>query len=401
MHRQPSFSHRFHRFGFFGEDGFDDQQVIIIQQQPAPTAEPSVPAENKIYVQPHWVDGGYGVQVLVPGYWMTPEESRRALIRWISGRHLPIVVPNVHLWSGLNGEAKNALDKRLILTRLQSEKTMRQRKIIRTTLGDLIVAVTDEVMPIIRDRSARSMVVSYILGDLLTHQRVRVHKRSRRKWPGHFAEETIQEKWDRGPVKTLSIVGLGILLLVQSAWVAAGVPGDQVRQTADKLLAILTDPQLKGESKKTERREKLKEVIYQRFDFTEMAKRSLGSEWQRRSPEEQKEFVKLFTDLLERAYLDQIESYNGEKFQYLKEREDNNYAQVDTKIIDNKGREFSVSYRLLNRNGDWKVYDVVIEDISLVNNYRSQFNRVLAKSPYEQLVKTMKEKTFSVGSPKS
>jgi phospholipid transport system substrate-binding protein len=85
----------------------------------------------------------------------------------------------------------------------------------------------------------------------------------------------------------------------------------------------------------------------------------------------------------------------------LKEREDNNYAQVDTKIIDNKGREFSVSYRLLNRNGDWKVYDVVIEDISLVNNYRSQFNRVLAKSPYEQLVKTMKEKTFSVGSPKS
>jgi phospholipid transport system substrate-binding protein len=202
-------------------------------------------------------------------------------------------------------------------------------------------------------------------------------------------------------MKTLSIVGLGILLLVQSAWVAAGVPGDQVRQTADKLLAILTDPQLKGESKKTERREKLKEVIYQRFDFTEMAKRSLGSEWQRRSPEEQKEFVKLFTDLLERAYLDQIESYNGEKFQYLKEREDNNYAQVDTKIIDNKGREFSVSYRLLNRNGDWKVYDVVIEDISLVNNYRSQFNRVLAKSPYEQLVKTMKEKTFSVGSPKS
>jgi hypothetical protein len=86
------------------------------------------------------------------------------------------------------------LDKRLILIRLQSEKTMRQRKIIRTTLGDLIVAVTDEVMPIIRDRSARSLVVSYILGDLLAHQRVRVHKRSRRKWPGHFTEETTQEK---------------------------------------------------------------------------------------------------------------------------------------------------------------------------------------------------------------
>jgi phospholipid transport system substrate-binding protein len=194
-------------------------------------------------------------------------------------------------------------------------------------------------------------------------------------------------------MKTLSAVGLSILLLVQRIWVAAGVPGDQVRQTADKLLAILKDPQLKGESKKNERRDKLKEVTYQNFDFTEMAKRSLGSQWGRRSPEEQREFVKLFTGLLERAYLDQIESYNGEKFQYLKEREDNNYAQVDTKIIDNKGQEFSVNYRLHNRSGDWKVYDVVIEEISLVNNYRSQFNRVLATASYEELVNRMKGKT--------
>jgi phospholipid transport system substrate-binding protein len=195
-------------------------------------------------------------------------------------------------------------------------------------------------------------------------------------------------------MRTLSTVGLSILLLVQPVWVAAGVPGDQVRQTTDKLLAILKDPQLKGESKKNERRDKLKELIYQRFDFTEMAKRSLGSEWPRRSPEEQKEFVKLFTDLLERAYLDQLESYSGEKIQYLKEREDDNYAQVETKIIDKKGQEFSVNYRLHNRNGDWKVYDVVIEEISLVNNYRAQFKRALAKSPYENLVNRMKEKTF-------
>ena len=196
-------------------------------------------------------------------------------------------------------------------------------------------------------------------------------------------------------MKTLSTVGLAILLLVQPVWVAAGVPGDQVRQSVDKLLAILKDPQLKGESKKNERRDKLKEVIYQRFDFTEMARRSLGSEWRRRSPEEQREFVKLFTGLLERAYLDNIESYNGEKFRYLKEQEDNNQAQVDTKIVGNKGQEFSVNYRLHNRNGDWKVYDVVIEDISLVNNYRSQFNRMLATSSYEELVNRMKGKTLS------
>jgi phospholipid transport system substrate-binding protein len=202
-------------------------------------------------------------------------------------------------------------------------------------------------------------------------------------------------------MKTLSTVGLAILLLVQSVWVTAGVPGDQVRQTADKVLAILKDPQLKGESKKNERRDKLKEVIYQRFDFTEMARRSLGSEWRRRSPEEQREFVKLFTGLLERAYLDNIESYNGEKFRYLKEQEDNNHAQVDTKIIDNKGQEFSVNYRLHKVNGDWKVYDVVIEDISLVNNYRSQFNRVLATSSYEELVNRMKGKTLSAAARES
>ncbi len=202
-------------------------------------------------------------------------------------------------------------------------------------------------------------------------------------------------------MKTLSTVGLAILLLVQPVWVAAGVPGDQVRQSVDKLLAILKDPQLKGESKKNERRDKLKEVIYQRFDFTEMARRSLGSEWRRRSPEEQREFVKLFTGLLERAYLDNIESYNGEKFRYLKEQEDNNHAQVDTKIVGNKGQEFSVNYRLHNRNGDWKVYDVVIEDISLVNNYRSQFNRMLATSSYEELVNRMKGKTLSAAATES
>jgi phospholipid transport system substrate-binding protein len=195
-------------------------------------------------------------------------------------------------------------------------------------------------------------------------------------------------------MKTLLTVGLGIVLLfMESVWAAAGVPGDQVRQTADKVLAILKDPQLNGESKKIERRNKLKEVLHERFDFTEMAKRSLGSEWRNRSPEEQKEFVKLFTHLLERAYLDKIESYNGENFQYLKEREDdNNYAQVDTKIVDNKGQEFSINYRLYNMKGDWKVYDVVIENVSIVNNYRSQFTRVLATSSYEELVNRMKGK---------
>jgi phospholipid transport system substrate-binding protein len=197
-------------------------------------------------------------------------------------------------------------------------------------------------------------------------------------------------------MKALSTVGLGVLLFIQPVWVVAGAPGDQVRQTVDKLLTTLNDPQLKGEQKKNERRQKLKEVLYQRFDFTEMAKRSLGAEWRRRTPQEQKEFVSLFTDLLERSYLDKIEAYSGEKVLYLKEREDGNYAEVETKIVDKNGQEYSLDYRLHKVNGDWRVYDVVIEDVSLVGNYRSQFSRVLAKSSFDELLKTMKEKTFSV-----
>jgi phospholipid transport system substrate-binding protein len=193
-------------------------------------------------------------------------------------------------------------------------------------------------------------------------------------------------------MKGMAAFGLGIFLFMQPVSVAAGAPGDQVRQSVDKLLAILADPRLKQEGKKNERREELKKVIYQRFDFTEMARRSLGPEWRRHTPEEQKEFVKLFTDLLERTYLGQIESYNGERVQYLSEREDHSYAEVQTKLVNNKGQEFSVNYRLHNVNGDWKVYDVVSEDISLVNNYRAQFSRVLASSSYQELVHRMKDK---------
>ena len=193
-------------------------------------------------------------------------------------------------------------------------------------------------------------------------------------------------------MKGIALFGLGIFLVIQPVFVAAGAPEDQVRQSVEKLLAILSDPRLKQEDKKNERREELKKVIYQRFDFTEMARRSLGPEWRRHTPEEQKEFVKLFTDLLERAYLERIESYNGEKVQYLGEREDHGYAEVQTKLVNNKGQEFSINYRLHNVNGDWKVYDVVGEDISVVNNYRAQFSHVLASSSYQELIHRMKEK---------
>ncbi|MFQ5903890.1 MAG: phospholipid-binding protein MlaC, partial [Candidatus Binatia bacterium] len=172
----------------------------------------------------------------------------------------------------------------------------------------------------------------------------------------------------------------------------AGAPTDQIRTTVDKALAILKNPQLKSEARKKERRDQLRQVIYARFDFTEMAKRSLGSHWRRRTPEEREEFVQLFTDLLERAYVDRIESYNDETFIYLRENLDGSYAEVKSRIATHQGEEISLNYKVHLVNGEWKVYDIVAENISLVNNYRSQFNRVITNSSYEELIRKMKEK---------
>lgn len=187
---------------------------------------------------------------------------------------------------------------------------------------------------------------------------------------------------------------VAMIYLSVAAPVTAGAPGDEMRATIENVLATLQDPNLKGPEKQRDRRNKLKSVIYPKFDFAEMAKRSLGSHWQRRSPEEQKQFVEVFTELVEGAYLDAIESYNGEKVVVAKDKQDKTFADVNSRIVTKKGEEFSIDYKLHQADGGWKVYDVVLENISLVNNYRSQFNRVIGKSSYEELVSKMKEKQF-------
>lgn len=136
----------------------------------------------------------------------------------------------------------------------------------------------------------------------------------------------------------------------------------------------------------------MRQVIYPRFDFTEMAQRSLGSTWRRISPGEQQEFLKLFTQLLEESYASNIESYRGEKVLYGHEFEEKEFAEVDTKIITNRGEEFAINCKLHELNGDWKVYDVVIENVSIVNNYRSQFNSLLAKHSFAELLDRIRER---------
>ena len=172
----------------------------------------------------------------------------------------------------------------------------------------------------------------------------------------------------------------------------ADSPTVQIKSTVDQVIQILTNPQLQGEGRKQERRKKLREAIFVRFDFQEMAQRSLGAHWQRRTPEEQAEFIKVFSDLLEQTYVDKIESYNNEKVIYTNERIDGPYAEVGSKLRTAKGEEFSINYKLRRVGEDWRVYDLVIENISLMNNYRSQFSRILTNSTYDELISRIKAK---------
>lgn len=191
-----------------------------------------------------------------------------------------------------------------------------------------------------------------------------------------------------------------LLCLLTPFPLIAGAPTDQIRASVDKVLAILNNPRFKSEARSTERRDQLRQAISSRFDFSEMARRSLGSHWRRRSPAEQEEFVRLFADLLERSYLDRIEAFNNESIIYHKENLDKNFAEVESRIVTHKGGEFAINYKSFLVNGEWKIYDVVIENISLVNNYRSQFNRIITNSSYEELVRKMKEKQIEMAGDK-
>jgi phospholipid transport system substrate-binding protein len=183
-----------------------------------------------------------------------------------------------------------------------------------------------------------------------------------------------------------------MLCLGFSRFAQAGEPLEVVRVAVDKAVQILKDPKLQSQDKKKERVDRLREALNPIFDYEEMAKRALGSHWRRRTPAEQEEFVKLFRDFLEKIYSDKVDLYGGEKVRFGREVIDKDFAQVESAVIKPNGEEIAVSYKLRQMNGQWKVYDVVVENISIVNNYRSQFDRVISSSSYEELVKRLQEK---------
>lgn len=182
------------------------------------------------------------------------------------------------------------------------------------------------------------------------------------------------------------------LVVIMAVPVLAADPMDEIKQTTDKILSVVTNPALKVPSKTEEREKLIRQAVDERFDWEEMARRSLAVHWAKRTTEERKEFVRLFGDLVERTYMKKVEDYSGEKVLYEGETKEGDYSSVRVKIVTKKGEDIPVEYHLKKEREDWFVYDVSIEGVSLINNYRTQFNSILSQSSYENLVKRLREK---------
>jgi len=172
----------------------------------------------------------------------------------------------------------------------------------------------------------------------------------------------------------------------------AGAPLETVKVNVDKVLDVLRDPSLKPESATKLKKDKIHAIVETMFDFTELSKRTLAQNWSKFSPEQQREFINLYKSLLEDTYTDKIMLYTDEKILFTKEMPlTEKTVEVQSTII-RKTDEIPINYRVILKDGVWMVYDVVIEGVSLINNYRSQFREILANKPPESLLETLRKK---------
>lgn len=199
----------------------------------------------------------------------------------------------------------------------------------------------------------------------------------------------------RSAIGLVGVVG-ACILGVSVAW--AGPPTESMKGTIDEVLRIIRDAELKQPAKAEERRSQLEKVVADRFDYHEMSRRALGAPWNQLSDKEKEEFVTLFRTLLTNSYAEKIETYSGEGVHYLNERTEKEYAEVRTKILSGK-TEIPLDYRLVNRGADWRVYDVVVDGVSLVNNYRGQFTKIIRASSYSDLVEQLRKKSDKLKAP--
>jgi len=194
----------------------------------------------------------------------------------------------------------------------------------------------------------------------------------------------------RGRVTLVAALLLALLALAPRAW--AGEPGTQLLARIDQVLKVLDDPRLKKPESAQERRQAVRRVAIEILDFEEISRRSLGRHWDARTARERQEFMQLFGDLLERAYIARLETYSGEQIALVADESVGNRAIVKTKVITRRGAEIPVEYRMLRRGKSWRAYDVVLGGYSLVDSYRAQFDKVIQRTSYRQLVQQVREK---------
>jgi len=185
----------------------------------------------------------------------------------------------------------------------------------------------------------------------------------------------------------VALAAAASLSLLAGAPAAAG-PTDQLREYTDQVIKVLDDPALA----RGDRRAAVRKIAHEAFDVTETARRVLARHWQARTPAERDEFTQLFADLLERTYIARLDEYGGERIRYVGESIDGELATVRARIVTRAGIEVPVESRMVRRGERWLIYDVLIENVSLVANYRSQFDRIVRSSSYEELVRRLKRK---------
>ena len=194
-------------------------------------------------------------------------------------------------------------------------------------------------------------------------------------------------------MKRLRVGFIFLVLLIIPLHVRAGVPLDTVEGHVNEVLKVLRDPALQGEANKDAKQEKIEAIADEMFDYIALSRLTLGRNWRKFNGDQKKEFIQLYRSILEKAYMDRILSYTDEKVTFDKETMlSEKKAEVQTHILA-KSTEIPIFYRVYLKDGTWKVYDVIIEGISLIKNYRTQFRDILANNPPEEVLKILRKKT--------
>ena len=198
---------------------------------------------------------------------------------------------------------------------------------------------------------------------------------------------------------TITISAFLLISFFESSFSHASEITDGVKKTIDSIIEVVSNGEFKASDKKTERRALIRKIVQKKFSYPEMSRRSLAKHWKERTPEEKNEFTSLFGRLLESSYARKIEGYTDEKIIYIDEKVKGNVALVKT-IIKKSNDEIPVDYKLTRVGNDWKIYDFIVEGVSMIKNYRTQFRKIIRKTSYQELVKKLKAKVENINNDK-